>query len=333
MKKLKTALFAITLSCAFPVMAASAAVPFSQRSDVHIYIDSLSKQYGFKETQLDACFNTVQIQPAIIVSITKPYEKKPWDIYQKNFLQNERIQNGVAFFTKHRVALEAAEKKYGVPAPIIVAILGVETYYGTTQGKYRVLDALSTLGFDYPPRASFFRKELTEFLLLCRQLNLDPTTVQGSYAGAIGQPQFMPSSYRHYAIDVSGEGLSDLRSNPHDAIFSVANYLKENGWRVDEPIATPAKISGNAYKQLNSEAKRPLYTMEQLKVNGVVPMYYPPMIPEKPVGLVKLDTTGAPQYWIGFNNFYTIMRYNTSSQYAMAVFLLAAEIQRGMGIS
>lgn len=310
------------------------------RPDVHAYITSVSQQYGFNELRLDECFNTVQIQPAIITSITKPYEKKPWNIYEKLFLQEKRVQEGVRFFMQHRAILDSAEKKYGVPAPIIVAILGVETYYGVEQGKYRVLDALSTLSFDYPPRAPFFRKELTEFLLLCRQLDLDPTTVQGSYAGAIGQPQFMPSSYRHYAIDASGDlasmssniGLSDLRGNPHDAIYSVANYLKKNGWRADEPIATPAKIEGNAYQQLNSAAKTPVYTMEELKAHGVTPLYYPPVIPEKPVGLVKLETTGMPEYWIGFNDFYVITRYNTSQQYAMAVFLLAAEIQRGMGI-
>lgn len=322
---------AVAFSC---LSFANVVVPFSKRPDVQTYIQNISKEYHFDPAALDALFNTVQIQPAIITSITKPYEKKPWDVYQQIFLQEKRIKNGVAFYTKHRAVLEAAEKKYGVPAPIIVAILGVETYYGVEQGKYRVLDALSTLGFDYPPRAPFFRKELTEFLLLCRQLNLDPTSVQGSYAGAIGQSQFMPSSYRHYAIDVSGEGFSDLRNNPHDAIFSVANYLNKNGWVAGEPIATPARMEGNEYKKLNLDAKTPLYTMQQLKEYGVTPMYYPPVVPEKPVGIVKFDTsTKETQYWIGFKDFYVITRYNTSQQYAMAVFLLAAEIQRGMGIS
>lgn len=305
---------------------------FCQRPDVQTYIMAVSKQYGFSQMELTNWFNTVQIQPAIITSISKPYEKKPWDTYQGIFLQDKRIQNGIAFFKQNRTVLDNAEKKYGVPAPIIVAILGVETYYGEQQGTYRVLDSLSTLGFDYPPRAPFFKKELTEFLLLCRQLNLDPTTVQGSYAGAIGQAQFMPSSYRHYAIDFSGEGRSDLRRNPHDAIYSIANYLQKNGWKADEPIATPAKIIGTQYQSLDVDAKTPLYTMDQLKFFGITPLYYPPVIPNGLVGLVKLETTGAPQYWIGFNNFYVITRYNTSKQYAMAVFLLAAEIQRGAGI-
>ncbi len=326
--------FALFLGLAFSGVSFAKTVPFSQRPDVQSYIQTISKEYQLNPVALDNLFNTIQIQPAIIASITKPYEKKPWDVYKKIFLQEKRIKGGVDFYTKHRAVLEAAEKKYGVPAPIIVAIVGVETYYGAEQGKYRVLDALATLGFDYPPRAPFFRKELTEFLLLCRQLNLDPTTVQGSYAGAIGQSQFMPSSYRHYAIDVSGEGFSDLRNNPHDVIFSIANYLKENGWQADEPIATPARMDGNSYKKLNLDAKTPLYTMQQLKAYGVTPMYYPPVVPEKPVGIIKLDTSsGVPEYWIGFKDFYVITRYNTSPQYAMAVFLLAAEIQRGMGIS
>lgn len=326
--------FSVIFFVFFSSFSLAKSVPFSQRPDVQSYIQSVSTQYNFNRAELDTLFNTVQLQPAIITSITKPYEKKPWDVYQKLFLQEKRIQNGVNFYTKHRAVLDAAEKKYGVPAPIIVAIIGVETNYGVEQGKYRVLDALSTLGFDYPPRAPFFRKELTEFLLLCRQLHLDPTSVQGSYAGAIGQSQFMPSSYRHYAIDVSGEGFSDLRNNPHDVIFSVANYLNVNGWIADQPIATPAKIEGKDYRKLNLDAKTPLYSMQQLKAYGVTPLYYPPVIPEKPVGVIKLDTSsGEPQYWIGFKDFYVITRYNTSQQYAMAVFLLAAEIQRGMGIS
>lgn len=330
--KLKTLLFIISCLLGLSFTASANAASFCQRPDVQAYITQISQQYGFSQIQLTDWFNTVQLQPAIIASMNKPYEKKPWDTYQQLFLQDKRIQDGINFFNQNRPALESAEKRYGVPAPIIVAILGVETFYGTQQGTYRVLDSLSTLGFDYPSRAPFFKKELTEFLLLCRQLNLDPTTVQGSYAGAIGQAQFMPSSYRHYAIDVSGEGRSDLRKNPHDAIFSVANYLQRNGWQAEEPIATPAKIRGTQYQQLNIDAKEPLYTLEQLKAWGITPMYYPPILPPGRVGLVKLDTTSSPQYWIGFKNFYVITRYNTSKQYAMAVFLLAAEIQRGVGI-
>lgn len=312
----------------------SAYAAFSDRPDVRAYINEVSRIYNFTPEQLNAWFNTVQIQQPIIESMSHPYEKKPWDIYQHIFLQDKRIQNGVTFYKQNQAALESAEKQYGVPAPIIVAILGVETFYGTQQGNYRVLDALSTLAFNYPltpSRAPFFRKELTEFLILCRQLNLDPTTVRGSYAGAIGQAQFMPSSYRHYAIDVSGEGKSDLRTNPHDAIFSIANYLKQNGWRANEPIATPAKITGTMYQKLNVDATKPLYTINQLKTWGITPLYYPPVMPQ-PAGLIRLDTTGTPQYWIGFQDFYVITRYNTSKQYAMAVFLLAAEIQRGAGI-
>lgn len=306
---------------------------FNQRPDVKAYIAEVSQQYHWNPADISQDFSTVQIQPAILTSISKPYEAKPWDIYRENFLQPERIQDGVAFFKKNRVVLEEAEKLYGVPAPIIVAILGVETKYGQVQGNYRILDALSTLAFDYPPRAPFFRKELTQFLVLCQELQIDPTTIQGSYAGAIGQSQFMPSSYRYYAVDYSNEGRSDLRNNPHDAIYSIGNYLKKNGWHADEPIATPAILRGHGYQQVDTASKKPLYTMHQLAGWGIIPQYYPPVIPEKPVGLIKLDTTQAPEYWIGFNNFYTIMRYNTSQQYAMVVFLLAARIQHDVGIN
>lgn len=319
---------------AYLLTSVAYATTFSERPDVQTYINQIAQQYHFNPKQLDAWFNTVTIQQPILDSINSPHEKKPWDVYQTIFLQEKRIQDGIAFSKKYQTTLDNAEKKYGVPAPIIVAILGVETYYGNQQGNYRVLDALSTLSFNYPARAPFFKKELTEFFLLCRDLDLNPTTVQGSYAGAIGQAQFMPSSYRHYAIDTSGDGRSDLRKNPHDAIYSIGNYLKQNGWLANEPIATPAKITRSDYKQINVDATKPLYTLKQFNSWGVFPTYYPPVMPQKPIGLIQLDTsTGIPEYWIGFSDFYVITRYNVSKQYAMAVFLLAAEIQRGMGIT
>jgi len=323
----KVFLLTILILCSF-FSEASADAGFTQRNDVKAYMQWLSHKYQFNPAELAFWFNQVTIQPAIIESISRPYEAKPWNIYQQLFLQDKRIQLGTAFYKQHQATLEKAEKEFGVPAPIIVAILGVETYYGAQQGTYKVMDALSTLAFNYPPRAPFFKKELTEFLLLSRQINLDPTTVQGSYAGAIGQPQFMPSSYRYYAVDFSGEGKSDLRGEANDAIYSIANYLKKNGWRTGEPIAAPAKLRGTAYQSIDTNAKIPLYSMRQLSRLGVTPLYYPPVIPEKPIGLIQLNTEQQPEYWIAFNNFYVITRYNTSKQYAMAVFLLAAEIQR-----
>ncbi len=319
--------------CLISLFSLSAhASSFTDRPEVKAYIAETAKKYDFNQEQLEGWFNTVQVQTAILGSISKPHEKMPWNKYKQIFLQQERIQQGIEFSKKYKTTLADAEKKYGVPAPIIVAILGVETYYGKQQGTYRVLDSLSTLSFNYPPREPFFKKELTEFLLLCREMNVSPTSIYGSYAGAIGQAQFMPSSYRYYAVDSSDKGHSDLRKNPHDAIYSIANYLNKNGWRADEPIATPAKISGSAYRRLDIESRKPLYTLTQLRSYGVTPAYYPPVVPQEPVGLVQLDTTGAPEYWIGFKDFYVITSYNVSKQYAMAVFLLASDIQRGMGI-
>lgn len=308
---------------AMPLIA-WAGTAFSQRPDVTTFINEMVTQYHFNRSDLIKLFNRVEIQPKVLESITKPHEAKPWFAYRPIFLTQKRIELGVEFWQRHQHSLALAEKKYGVPAEIIVAVLGVETYYGEKQGNYKVLNALSTLAFDYPPRAKFFRKELQQYLLLAREQHFDAWTIEGSYAGAIGQPQFMPSSYRHFAVDFSQSGRADLIHNPADAIASVANYLQQHGWQAKEPIVTPAKITKNKTGWVNFEAKNPEYHLSTLAKYGYHAHH--PADENALAGVIKLALENTPEYWIGFPNFYVITRYNTSKLYAMAVCQLAEKI-------
>jgi membrane-bound lytic murein transglycosylase B len=257
--------------------------------------------------------------------MNKPYEKKPWSNYYQLFMTSKRINEGVAFWQQNADTLKKAEKKYGVPADIIVAVLGVETFYGRIQGNHKVLDALSTLAFNYPARSKFFKKELREYLILCRELNVNPDSVQGSYAGAIGKPQFMPSSYRAYAVNANGKGPSDLRADNQDVIYSIANYLKTHGWRDSEDVAVQASLTGKNYKKLKTNPRRATYSLSKLEKYGVKPKK---AAKAKKAGLVVLDDLDKKEYWLGFNNFFVITRYNTSKQYATVVYLLAEELKR-----
>jgi membrane-bound lytic murein transglycosylase B len=225
-------------------------------------------------------------------------------------------------------ALERAERELGVPSEIIAAIIGVETYYGRIAGSYRVIDALSTLAFDYPKRAPFFRKELVAYLTLAREQNIDPLQPVGSYAGAMGYSQFMPSSYRAYAIDFDGDEFIDIWGNPVDAIGSVANYLKRHGWKEGQPIAqTLAPDQFMSADWLSDGLKLP-YTVAELPLpTGVIPVGLPSNASIKPL---QLETMNGPQQWLVFNNFYTITRYNHSSMYAMAVTELADALAAGL---
>lgn len=306
-------------------IAISKDIPLTYRTDINSYIQQVSHRYHIPPQELTSIFNRVKLQPQIIEAIERPYEAKPWPQYRGVFLTPERTAAGVKFWRTHAKDLARAEKQYGVPANIIVAILGVETYYGQRQGNYRVIDALSTLAFNYPSRAPFFRNELTEYLLLTREHKLDPFSLMGSYAGAIGQPQFMPSSYRHYAVDFSGHGRSDLRNNTTDVIGSVANYFKQHGWQYQAPVIQPATILGNHPRQLDTSARVPNYSLAQLSHLGIKPKHHAPNAHK--VGVVVLEDRGGAPLWIAYPNFYVITRYNTSKQYAMAVYELSEAIK------
>lgn len=295
------------------------------RADVKTFIDEMVERHAFDRTQLETWFNEVRFREDIIEAISRPAEAKPWYQYRPIFLQRARIEGGAEFWDRNAEALARAEQVYGVPPQIVIAIIGVETRYGAHQGKYRIMDALATLAFDYPPRAKFFRGELEQYLLLTREEKLDPLTMTGSYAGAFGQAQFIASSYRRYAIDFDGDGHRDLWQNPVDAIGSVANYLKENGWERGGAVAVPAAASGDAIPTLLQDGLKPKRPWKELKKKGVVTQVN--LSADTPAALIAFEQEQGPEYWLGLQNFYVITRYNRSPLYAMAVYQLSEEIR------
>ena len=307
------------------VGVANADVALTHRKDVQVFMDELVRQHHFDRKQLTAILAQAQFQPKIIESMERPYEKKTWDVYKNLFLTPQRVQAGLVFWKNNRKALELAQKQFNVPANIIVAIIGVETLYGKNQGSYRVLDALTTLAFDYPKRSEFFTKELKEYLLLCREHGVPATQYMGSYAGAMGKPQFMPSSYRFYAVNFSGRGKVDLMNEDKDVISSVANYFHQHGWALNQAVAQPAVVRGARYRHLAMNSKTPNYSYNQLISNGVRPSSYVSNHPSK-AGVIELMTQQGEEYWFAYPNFYVITRYNSSPQYALVVYLLAQQL-------
>lgn len=300
---------------------------FANRSDVQDYIQSLVKKYKFDSQQLTTIFNQVKIRPQVIRHINKPLEREPWRTYQMLFVNEWRITHGVEFWNKYEAALQQAEKVFGIPASIIVATIGIETRYGQKTGEYRVIDSLSNLAFSNSPRANFFRKELTEFLLLTREENLDPLKIMGSYAGAIGQPQFMPSSYRAYAVNFSGSGKTDLMNDEVDVIGSIANYYRKHGWGTNEPVAVQAVVIGDRYNYLTRFGKtNQTYNISELSRYGIIPKILV-QHDNLRVKVIELDNRYSTEYWLGFRNFDVIKRYNSSDLYAMAVYQLSYYIK------
>jgi len=289
------------------------------------FIDDMVKKHKFKKDALQVMFEDVVILPEVIKKITRPAESWPWYRYRNLFMKQERIDQGVEFWNEHSDILKKAERTYGVPAHIIVAILGVETKYGRITGSYRLLDSLTTLIVDYPRRSKFFRKELEHVLLLAREENIDPLTVQGSYAGAMGKPQFMPSSYRAYAIDFDKDGHRDLWNNSADAIGSVASYLKKHGWKANQSIVGVAKVEGDSYKRLLKKSLKPSVKLSELAKYKVT-TDLDELSNQKAV-LIELEQKKSKEYWLGLGNFYAITRYNHSALYAMAVYQLAESVK------
>ncbi len=296
-----------------------------QRKDVQHFIDKMVRQDHFDRRQLIAIMKEAKFQSQIIESMDKPYEKKTWDVYKDLFLTPQRVQAGLNFWRMNEKTLERAQREFGVPAHIIVAIIGVETLYGQHQGNYRVLDALTTLAFNYPKRAEFFTKELGEYLLLCREQGVPANQYMGSYAGAMGKPQFMPSSYRFYAVDFTGNGKRDLMNDDRDVIGSVANYFHRHGWQMNRAVVQPANVSGSRYKKLTTNSKAADYAFKQLIAAGVKPISAVVDHPDK-AGLIELTTQHGQDYWIAYPNFYVITHYNTSPQYALVVYLLSQQL-------
>ncbi len=314
-------LLALSLS---PVQAKNGDLP--ERPDIAAFITSVSDRHAIPRPELEALFAQVRLEPKVIEAIKRPYEKKPWFRYRPLFITETRIEQGIEFLQQHRTLLQQAEDRYGVPAEIITAILGVESRYGRYQGSHRVIDSLTTLGFDYPRRGKFFRQELEAFILLSREEQLDPLAIRGSYAGAIGKAQFIPSSYRHYAVDFNGDGVRDLMQSSADAIGSIANYLARHGWQRDAAIAHAIEFEGRDGSRHKSGLK-PKQTLAHWRARNFT---IDPTLPDTlKAALIPLETESGYEYWLGLKNFYAITRYNHSPLYAMAVYQLSEKIRAG----
>ncbi|MBD1553469.1 lytic murein transglycosylase B [Pseudomonas typographi] len=289
------------------------------------FVGEMTRDYGFAGEQLMGVFREVKRKQGILDAISRPAERvKPWKDYRPMFITDARIARGVDFWRQHEAALARAEQAYGVPAAVIVSIIGVETFFGRNTGNYRVIDALSTLGFDYPPRADFFRKELREFLLLAREEQVDPLTLKGSYAGAMGLPQFMPSSFRAYAVDFDDDGHINIWTDPDDAIGSVASYFARHGWVPGEAVVSRAELHGDRASDGLSAGLDPDRTVGELRALGW--SSHDALRDDQAVTAFRLDGDAGPEYWLGLKNFYVITRYNRSAMYAMAVHQLADQL-------
>lgn len=312
-------------ACLGLALAGPAWSGYADRPEAKPVIDKLVAEHDFTRTQVRQLLDDARYQDAIVKAMKRPAEALPWYRYRKIFIQQDRIGEGAKYLAAHADVLHDAQARYGVPAALITAIIGVETRYGRHIGTYRVLDALATLAFDYPPRADFFRSELEQFLILSREAHIDPTKVLGSYAGAMGVPQFIASSYRHYAVDFNKDGRTDLWEQPADVIGSVANYLAENGWARDKPVAFPAVLDGPRGNLPKASNRSTSYTAAELEHAGIRSMAG--LAPDTPVGLLILDDADTSEYWVAMHNFYVITTYNRSPLYAMAVYQLSQAIE------
>ena len=296
-----------------------------QRADVASFIDEMVAEYGYDAGQLNDVLGRVELSEQVIAAITRPAEAFPWHRYRAIFLKPGRIKGGAKFWRSNREQLERASERYGVPVEILVAVIGVETRYGGNTGGFKVINSLSTLAFDYPKRSRFFTSELKHYLLLARDQSLDPHALTGSYAGAMGIPQFMPSSYRAYAVDFDGDGLTDIWDNNADAIGSVGNYFMEHGWKPGAAVTTRATVPDGDISALLTNGLEPKLTMAHMAQAGVGAAGE--VDAAENVKLLQLENRNGHEYWLALHNFYVITRYNHSALYAMAVYQLAEAIR------
>jgi membrane-bound lytic murein transglycosylase B len=293
--------------------------------ELGVFINEMVEKNQFSAAELNNWFKQAEIRPEIVEAMEKPKEALPWFEYKKIFVTNENVRNGTEFWKKNAQALARANDEFGVAPEIVIAILGVETQYGKHTGRFLIFDALTTLMLKYSARKEFFRSELKEYLLLARELEFSPLSIKGSYAGAIGIAQFMPSSYRAYAVDFDGDKKRDL-NRKEDAIGSVANYFKRHGWKAGEPVTDEAKIDGLSYGEIENQGMEPKYDVKELRKYGITPVQT--VDKNQLAALIVLQDQAGPLYRLTYNNFYVITRYNRSKNYAMAVYELSQLIRK-----
>jgi membrane-bound lytic murein transglycosylase B len=318
-------LLALLLACllALPTQAA-----YQKRPEVKAFIKEMAQKHGFVEKELSYMFSRVKREESILQSIRPPDKPRSWHEYRDIFLNDKRLALGGEYWRAHSALLQRVQREYGVPAEYILAIIGIETYYGRNMGRWRVVDALTTLAFDYPPRQAYFRSELEQYLLLARDLGFDVFSVRGSYAGAIGIPQFMPGSQRRYAVDFDGDGAVDLRRSPADAIGSVGSFLKQHGWQTGGAVMYEARVEGDAWRPYADGGIEPKHRLADLKRAGAS-FAAPAGLDDTLGALVELPTPErATEYRVALQNFYVLTRYNRSAFYATAVAELAAALKQ-----
>ena len=329
---MKTVLVVFLLSFFLQAQAAQVLQgDYKNRDDVNAFIARVAEKSDYTEAELVTLFSTVKKQEHLFDRLNRPAERElKWFEYRRIFIKPKRISKGVEFWQKHRKLLDDVSQKTGVPPEIIVAIIGVETFYGIYRGKDPVFDSLVTVAFDYPKRAKFFTRELEEFLLLVKEQNLNPRELKGSYAGAMGMPQFISSSYRRYAVDYDGNGQIDLFDSIEDIVGSVANYFVDHGWQRGKTVVHPLiALENNSINDLKPTIKTD-YKWQALESKGLVARKK--FDKNTPVSLIKLEQKNHPEYWAGLKNFYVITRYNHSEMYAMAVYQLSRQIKSAMDL-
>ena len=321
-RSLTTGLF----TCLLALAGTAALAGYGEEPQVQEFVAGMVDRHDFDRDELLEVLAQAERRDDIIELMSRPAEKRlAWHEYRKIFLTENRIDGGVAFWKQYADILEKAREAFGVDPQVVVAIIGVETRYGSNTGRHRVLDALTTLAFDYPPRSEFFTAELEQYLILAREEDIDLLSATGSYAGAMGYGQFIPSSYRNYAVDFDANGKRDLWNSPMDIIGSVANYFRAHGWEQGAPVAVRAEVTGDDYQTLLDLGYKPNTVLHAMRHDGITPVTDMP--DDLEAALIAFEQPDGPEYWLGFNNFYVITRYNHSPLYAMAVYQLSEEIR------
>ena len=320
---MRCALRIVGIVLALGLSAPARALDIDAHPALFDFMNTMVQAHGFKPSELRRWFEQVELKSDIITALDKPREALPWHEYKKPFVNADMARRGEKFWRRHAAILARAEERFGVPPEIVLGILGVETQYGRSTGRYRVIDALSTITLQYPKRADYFKKQLEEYLLLARELERDPLSIKGSYAGAMGFGQFMPGSYRAYAVDGDGDGKRDLLDNIEDAIDSIANYFKRHGWTTGAPVISPLQFAAGLTPDAEALAGRSL-TLDELKRYGAGNGTSADIV----ANVVRFQTAEGPEYLLTYPNFETITRYNRSRHYARAVYELAQLIRR-----